>query len=488
MRTKKKDFSKKKCEMEYKKITPQTILKLFGKHIAMVNVLSNNIFINKNPIDTSCCHGMNFINKSCQNLKKYKLIILYCANYTCSASHNYAKKLLDKCPQLSNKIVLYEGGINEWALLSFTYPDTFTFFNKETKSQLTKDQVLEQFLTMKHRDESIKKVPYQDIILRNQQDKNFYKDLEINISSKSNSKIMKDKVCVVTGGTSGLGLETVKKLLDNGAKHVTLTYFNNKKRANDVKKMLEKKYDKKRFYVLRADARTVGGNKLTFDRSLRRNRLKLNVGPIDCVDINAGIFGPANLNFKHIHNISEKDYKKTLDLNLTGYFLSLKYFAIQAIKNKVKNASAVCIKSIYGSTGSLFSNTAYQTSKHGVMGLVRQSAIELARPSKELKIKYPIRVNAVSPTFTDTALTRPFLDKSKINKTLKNSNTMGRLAYKRDVAEATLFLLSDKSSSITGIDLPVDCGVLAESIPTYREVKDLNNSGIEELSCCGDAL
>ena len=177
-----------------------------------------------------------------------------------------------------------------------------------------------------------------------------------------------------------------------------------------------------------------------------------------------------------------------MDLNLDGYFLSLKYFAKQAIDNQVKNASAVCIKSIYGSTGSLFANIAYQTSKHGVMGLVRQSAIELARSNSKLKIKHPIRVNAVSPTFTDTALTRPFLDKSKINNTLKNSNTLGRLAYKRDVAEAVIFLLSDKSTSITGIDLPVDCGVLAESIPTYREVEELNNSGIEELSCCGETI
>ena len=51
-----------------------------------------------------------------------------------------------------------------------------------------------------------------------------------------------------------------------------------------------------------------------------------------------------------------------------------------------------------------------------------------------------------------------------------------------------MFLLSDKTKSITGIDLPVDCGVLAESIPTYEEVKMLNSAGINELSCCGNTL
>ena len=82
---------------------------------------------------------------------------------------------------------------------------------------------------------------------------------------------MKDKVCVVTGGTSGLGLEVVKKMLDNGAKHVTLTYFNNKERANKVKKELEIKYGKEKIYVLKADARTKKGNILTFDKKEREH-------------------------------------------------------------------------------------------------------------------------------------------------------------------------------------------------------------------------
>ena len=70
------------------------------------------------------------------------------------------------------------------------------------------------------------------------------------------------------------------------------------------------------------------------------------------------------------------------------------------------------------------------------MGLVRQSAVEMARPNKELR--YPIRVNAVSPTFTDTAFTRPMLDYDKVNKTIANSNTTGELAKKEDVANAVV--------------------------------------------------
>ena len=122
------------------------------------------------------------------------------------------------------------------------------------------------------------------------------------------------------------------------------------------------------------------------------------------------------------------------------------------------------------------------------MGLVRQSAIELARSNKNLKLKFPIRVNAVSPTFTDTALTKTMLATDLINKTISNSNPTGKLANKEDIANAVIYLLSENSKSITGIDLPVDCGVLAESIPTYDEVKMLNDADIETLSCCGDTI
>lgn len=473
------------------KITPQTIIQLFrSKNTAFVNVLSDTIHIHSpsHPLYHNF-FGKSFITKTCNQLNKFDSIILYCANYTCTASQTYAEQIVSKCKNLYNKILLYEGGTYEWALLNMSFPNIFSFYNSYEKRPLTQPEIENEFVTMKHRDEINKRGNYPPTILNHQSDKFFYQTL---INKKQpcikQSSFMNGKVCVVTGGTSGLGLAVVYKLLESGAKHVTLTYFHDSQRAKKVELDLSDKFNKNRFHVLKADARTIQGNMLTFDRELRKKKLKLDVGPIDCVDVNAGVFGPANLHKKHLFNIKEKDYNKTLDTNLHGYFLSMKYFSKQAIENNVRDAAIVCIKSIYGSTGSLFSNIAYQTSKHGVMGLVHQSAIELARPNHLLKIKYPIRVNAVSPTFTDTALTRPFLDKNLINKTLNKSNTMGRLAYKNDVAEAVLFLLSNKARSITGIDLPVDCGVLVESIPTYEEVLQLNSSGIQELSCCGNTV
>ena len=482
---------------KYLNITPQTMIKFLNnkkKKIAIVNTLSDNLVISDKSDDKIFLKN-NFTKNFYENKNKFDAIILYCASYSCSASKGYH----DKYFKNSKNVYHYNGGMNEWISLSLLLSNDFGIYDVEKKKYLNKDGLENLFQKNLHLSENHKyrkeKYKSEKIIMNNsssdEEKKNLFLFNNSNIDKNTflNKKLMEHKVCVVTGGTSGLGLETVKLLLNSGAKHVTLTYYNNDNRAIKVNKMLGKNFDKSKFHVLKADARTVAGNKKTFDFNERMKYLKnKNVCPVNCVDINAGIFGPANIHKKHVSNIGEKDYDKVMDINLKGYFLSLQYFVKQAIDNQVKNASAVCIKSIYGSTGSFFSNIAYQTSKHGVMGLVRQSAVELARPNKDLKLKYPIRVNAVSPTFTDTALTKPFLDKKIIHDTIAHSNTTGELARKIDVANSVIFLLSDNSKSITGIDLPVDCGVLAESVPTYNEVSNLNSKDIKELSCCGDIL
>ena len=73
-------------------------------------------------------------------------------------------------------------------------------------------------------------------------------------------KMLENKVCVVTGATSGLGLETLKTMLNLGAKHVTGTFYNDIERSERVIKELGSKYDNKRFTIIRADARTIEGN------------------------------------------------------------------------------------------------------------------------------------------------------------------------------------------------------------------------------------
>ena len=475
---------------KFKMITPATMFNLYEKKkIAIVNTINNPYFVTKLPFDDKFLkvyYDHTFIDCKLK-FSKFDLIIFYCANYTCSAANNYAEKFLKKYPKLQDKVILYEGGLYEWSSLALNYQD-FGIYNMEKEKICDKNELYKINQNFSHWLES-KKKGFPKFVKDNSGPDDFYKDLQKVPANKLGLKLLDGKVCVVTGATSGLGLETLQKMLDYGAKHVTGTFYNNKKRASDVYKMLIKKYDKSRIKIIRADARTETGNDFVFNPKNRSTYLKKECVPINCVNINAGIFGPANIFKKHIFNINDKDYDQVMNLNLRGYYLGVKHFTHQAIKNNVSDGSIVCIKSIYGSTGSLFSNVAYQISKHGTMGLVRQAAVEMARPNKKLGLKHKIRVNAVSPTFTDTALTRPLLKHNLIKSTIAKSNTTGELARKEDVANAVIYLLSELSGSVTGIDLPVDCGVLSESVPTYEEVKILNNDEkIDELSCCGNTI
>ena len=466
-------------QTNFKNIEPQTILSMFNnKKIAIVNTLSDDLCINPKHESNSNCYGKNFVNS--KKINDFEVILVYCANYTCPASKDYAKKIVKKLKNKNCKIYDYHGGIYEWALLSLVYED-FTIFDKSKDRKLNQNEVVSVLTNFNHwikpkGNKLLDKLP------------SVKKYTQQIVKGSNSGQLLKDKVCVVTGATSGLGLETLQCMLDNGAKHVTGTFYNDEKRAKKVNKELSKKYKKEQFIIIRADARTQLGNKKTFSEEYRK---KLNIPKdciaVDCVDINAGIFGPASYKNKHIHRIDIEKYDEVLDLNLRGYVLGVQEFVRQAIKHKISDAAIVCIKSIYGSGGSLFSNPAYQISKHGTMGLVRQTAIELARPSKKLGIPHKIRINAVSPTFTTTALTETMLSFNDVKNTIEKSNPSGKLADKNSIAKTVCWLLSNNARDITGSDFPVDCGVLAEVVPTINEIKNLNEKkNIEFLSCCGN--
>ena len=143
---------RKHLSNKFSKISPANLLKLFSTNkVAIVNTLDDNIVLNSSPINLVSSYGKNFINKSCSEINKFEAIICYCANHTCNASHNYAIKLVKKCKNIKKKIVLYEGGIYEWALLYFSFPELYTFANIQRQSQLSHDEIKNYFIKMNHR-------------------------------------------------------------------------------------------------------------------------------------------------------------------------------------------------------------------------------------------------------------------------------------------------------------------------------------------------
>lgn len=249
----------------------------------------------------------------------------------------------------------------------------------------------------------------------------------------------KNKVAIVTGGSSGIGKETAKRLAAEGAS-VVLS-------GEDEGK-------------LQAAAKEIGGDgKVRFlsgdigkpaTGAALVKTAEQDFGGLDLLVSNAGIFQP-----KPFTDITEDDYDRFLNTILKG-----KFFVAQAAAKAMKKRGGGAIVH----TGSMWAlqaigatpSSAYSAANAGVHALVHNLALELA-PDK-------IRINAVAPAVVETPIYSTFLPADQVPKVLPTFNAfhpLGRIGQPADVAEAILFLLSDQSSWITGTVLPVDGGVMA---------------------------
>lgn len=167
-------------------------------------------------------------------------------------------------------------------------------------------------------------------------------------------------------------------------------------------------------------------------------------GRIDGVVNNAGIADEADF-----LDITEAGWREVIDVNLTGPFL-----VTQAAARVMSAGSIVNIASVdaWGADGPYAS---YVAAKHGLVGLTRAAAAELGRRG--------IRVNSVSPGWTMTDMTAESVSETVLTrmKTAFSRAAIGRVVETTEVAAAVTFLLSDVSSGVTGIDIPVDGGTLA---------------------------
>jgi NAD(P)-dependent dehydrogenase (short-subunit alcohol dehydrogenase family) len=164
---------------------------------------------------------------------------------------------------------------------------------------------------------------------------------------------------------------------------------------------------------------------------------------------NAGIGGEANL----AGDYSPEGWRKVIGVNLDGVFYSMRYEIPAMLASG--GGSIVNISSILGLVG-FGTASAYTSAKHGVVGLTQVAAIEYGQQG--------IRVNSVNPGFIDT----PLMAKAGINKGddtynfIASKHAMNRFGLPEEIAEAVVWLLSDKASFVTGIALPVDGGYTAQ--------------------------
>lgn len=238
------------------------------------------------------------------------------------------------------------------------------------------------------------------------------------------------KVAVITGGASGIGLATARKLLSEGAK-VVLVDWN-----EDVSEIAK---------TLNNDALGIRCD-VSSDTDVQKcvNDIIEKFGHIDFLVANAGIGGGPN----KAHEVSVDEWNKVIGVNQTGIFLMNKYVISEMLKNG--GGAIVNTSSMYGLVGTTMS-FAYSASKGAINQMTRSLALTYARDN--------IRVNAVAPGYVDT----PIL--AEVPKDMKdamaNQLPVGRLGKDTEIANLICYLLSDDATFITGAIVPIDGGFTA---------------------------
>jgi (+)-trans-carveol dehydrogenase len=273
---------------------------------------------------------------------------------------------------------------------------------------------------------------------------------------------MKGKVAFVTGVARGQGREHCVALAEQGVSIIGVdicaaidTVAARLAEPGDLEETVRQVESVGgRIIARQADVRDLAALESVVDQGLET------FGRMDIIVGNAGI-----ANYGQLAEISEQAWQTIIDVNLTGVWKTVRA-AVPAMIAAGRGGAIVLISSAAGVKGSKGIG-AYVASKHGVEGLARTLAHELAR--------HEIRVNTLAPTNVDTAmlhvqenwrLFRPDLDEPNADDALGAYAAVHLLPVPmvtpRDVSNALLFLVSDAARYVTGITLPVDLGILAK--------------------------
>lgn len=239
-----------------------------------------------------------------------------------------------------------------------------------------------------------------------------------------------EKVAVITGGASGIGLATARKLLSKGAKVVLVDWNED---VSDIAKTLNNDA-----VGIRCD--------VSSDTDVQKcvNEIKEKFGHIDLLVANAGVGGGPN----KAHEVSVDEWNKVIGVNQTGIFLMNKYVISEMLKNG--GGAIVNTSSMYGLVGTTMS-FAYSASKGAINQMTRSLALTYARDN--------IRVNAVAPGYVDTPILAEVPKEAK--DAMANQLPVGRLGKDTEIANLICYLLSDDASFITGAIVPIDGGFTA---------------------------
>ena len=249
---------------------------------------------------------------------------------------------------------------------------------------------------------------------------------------------LKNKVALVTGGSSGIGRASAIALAKTGAIVVIADIDNSggEKTAQEIKELCgEAKFVKTNVSKANDVERLI-------------QKIVRTYGRLDCAHNNVGIEGEK----AKTADCSEENWDNVIQTNLKSIWLCMKYEINQM--SKQNNGVIVNTSSVYGVVGCERGLPAYVASKHGIIGLTKTAALEYAGSG--------IRVNAVCPGAIDTPFRKRLVGsncKEEFNSCTRYP--IGRIGKAEEVASAVVWLCSDESTYITGSLIVIDGGLTA---------------------------
>lgn len=246
----------------------------------------------------------------------------------------------------------------------------------------------------------------------------------------------KESVAFVTGAGTGNGEAIAERLYAGGASVVLAG------RHLESVEMVCRRIDPNsmRTMALEADVRDPEAIECAVKRAIDR------FGKLDLAVNNAGVTGPAGV---PVQDIDAEIWREVIDTDLTGIFYSMKYEIPAMLANG--SGAIVNMSSANGLVG-LAGMAAYTAAKHGIIGLTRSAALELAESN--------IRVCAVAPGYVATPR---IIDSGKeVTDWMASLHPMKRLATREEVADLVAYLLSERAAFMTGSVHSIDGGYTAQ--------------------------